>query len=443
MGSCFVIMGFGEKTDFQSNPQRVLNLNRTYEDIIKPVVEEAGHTCIRADEIIHSTVIDKPMYDNLLSADLVVADLSTANVNAVYELGVRHALRPHRTIVLAENNFSFPFDLNHLSILKYEHLGKEIGFKEVMRVRGKLREKITALMEDPEPDSPVFLFIPSLRPASLPMAAAIAAAGPPAPSSEPTDREQKSFAELLASFRAEKDSVKVPEDWALPLALLKRLKTMQPDDPYILQQMALATYKFQQPDRQTSLVNAKNILSALAPKTSSDAETVGLWGAIHKRLWDEGKNREDLDEAVRAYARGFYIKTDYYNGINYAFVLDVRAAESEGDEALVDRLLARRVRKDVLRISGDLLQAAAAAAQPGAKPDGPAVAPEDLFWIGATKVEALWGLGRREEAETLKTEIIEQERQRLIKANRDGNAMNWKGDSLNDQLKKLTALLTP
>ena len=186
MGSCFVIMGFGEKTDFQSNPQRVLNLNRTYEDIIKPVVKEAGHTCVRADEIIHSTVIDKPMYDNLLSADLVIADLSTANVNAVYELGVRHALRPQRTIVLAENNFSFPFDLNHLSILKYEHLGKEIGFTEVMRVREKLKEKITALMDSPEPDSPVFLFIPSLQAASLPRRRrqrASPPAGPPAPSS--------------------------------------------------------------------------------------------------------------------------------------------------------------------------------------------------------------------------------------------------------------------
>jgi hypothetical protein len=112
--SCFVIMGFGEKTDFQSNPQRVLNLDRTYNNIIKPVVEEAGLACIRADEIIHSTVIDKPMYDNLLSADLVVADLSTSNANAIYELGVRHALRPRTTIVMAENNFSFPFDLNHL-----------------------------------------------------------------------------------------------------------------------------------------------------------------------------------------------------------------------------------------------------------------------------------------------------------------------------------------
>jgi hypothetical protein len=132
-----------------------------------------------------------------LSADLVIADLSTANVNAVYELGVRHALRPQRTIVLAENNFSFPFDLNHLSILKYEHLGKEIGFTEVMRVRNKLKEKITTLMDSPEVDSPVFLFIPSLQPAGLPKAPAIAAAGPPAPSSEPMDREQKSFAELL------------------------------------------------------------------------------------------------------------------------------------------------------------------------------------------------------------------------------------------------------
>jgi len=140
--TCFVIMGFGEKTDFQSNPQRVLNLNKTYEYIIEPAVKEAGLTCVRADRIIHSTVIDKPMYENLLSADVVVADLSTSNLNAIYELGVRHALRPSTTIVLAENNFSFPFDLNHLSILKYEHLGRDIGFGEVLRVKDALKQKI-------------------------------------------------------------------------------------------------------------------------------------------------------------------------------------------------------------------------------------------------------------------------------------------------------------
>ena len=112
-----------------------------------------------------------------------------------------------------------------------------------------------------------------------------------------------------------------------------------------------------------------------------------------------------------AYARGYYIRIDYYNGINYAFMLDVRAACSAGDDALVDRLLARRVRKDVLKICD---RAAAAAAEPGLKRDGRTGAGE-LFWIGATKVEALFGLGRRDEAETLKAEIVEKERQRLIR----------------------------
>jgi hypothetical protein len=48
------------------------------------------------------------MYEQLLGADLVIADLSTSNVNAIYELGVRHALRPHTTIVMAESNLNSP-----------------------------------------------------------------------------------------------------------------------------------------------------------------------------------------------------------------------------------------------------------------------------------------------------------------------------------------------
>jgi Tetratricopeptide Repeats-Sensor len=430
MGSCFVIMGFGEKTDFQSNPQRVLNLNMTYENIIKPTVQEAGHTCIRADEIIHSTVIDKPMYDNLLSADLVIADLSTSNVNAIYELGVRHALRPHRTIVMAENNFSFPFDLNHLSILKYEHLGKDIGFSEVMRVKQALKAKIATLMSSPEVDSPVFLFIPSLQAPTL-LAVAAAAAPLPAPSSAPTDPDQKSFAELLANFRAAKNQTSAADDWALPLALLNRLKTMQPDDPYILQQLALATYKFEQPDRKAALIKAQGILSKLAPQTSSDAETVGLWGAIHKRLWDQTQNRDDLDEAVKAYGRGYTIKNDYYNGINYAFMLDLRASQSAGDDAIADHVLARRVRRDVLSICDRLLEAAPTSQQQSDN--------DEAFWIGATKVEALFGLGRKAEAEALKVDIVDKERKRLG----GGNQAQWKEASLVGQLDRLAKLLPP
>jgi hypothetical protein len=56
--TCFVIMGFGEKTDYETG--RVLNLDKSYKNIIKPAVEAAGLTCVRADEIRHSGIIDVP-----------------------------------------------------------------------------------------------------------------------------------------------------------------------------------------------------------------------------------------------------------------------------------------------------------------------------------------------------------------------------------------------
>src|SRR6478672_8506885 len=91
--TCFVVMGFGKKTDFETG--RVLDLDHSYDNLIKPAVEAAGLKCIRADEIVHSGLIDVPMYEQLLKADVVVADISTSNRNAIYELGVRHALRPY------------------------------------------------------------------------------------------------------------------------------------------------------------------------------------------------------------------------------------------------------------------------------------------------------------------------------------------------------------
>ena len=114
MPICFVVMGYGEKTDFATG--RKLNLDKTYNNIVKPAVEEAGYECVRADEIRHSGIIDIPMYDMLLDAELVVADLSTSNPNALFELGVRHALRPRSTVVIAESGFANPFDVNHPSL---------------------------------------------------------------------------------------------------------------------------------------------------------------------------------------------------------------------------------------------------------------------------------------------------------------------------------------
>lgn len=411
MATCFVVMGFGEKTDYQSTPQRVLNLNRTYEDIIEPAVVDAGLQCIRADKIIHSTVIDKPMYEQLLDADVVIADLSTSNANAIYELGVRHALRPHCTIVIAEDRFSFPFDLNHVSIAKYEHLGKEIGYREVMRMRAELTTKIRALRERSEVDSPVHLFLPQLRGnhnGAVPEPAAAAA---------PSD--DKSLADLLESLNEAKRAVKEPSDWLVVAALARRLRNLQPNDHFITQQLTLATYKSKHPDPLTALRHAAEILQTLKPDTCSDAETVGLWGAIHKRLWEVGRDSSDLDKAVRSYGRGYYIRDDHYNGINYAFLLNVRAAVSQGDDATADRVFARRVRAEVL----SLCEAALAEAT---------LTGDDRFWVTATKVEALFGMGRADDAEAL--------RQRLIADTPPDRA--WMVESMTTQLNTL-ASLTP
>jgi hypothetical protein len=418
--TCFVVMGFGEKTDYQSNPQRVLNLDRTYEDIIEPAVTASGLECIRADKIIHSGLIDTPMYEQLLEADLVIADLSTSNANAIYELGVRHALRPRCTIVMADSKFAFPFDLSHLTIAKYEHLGHEIGFRTVMDMRKKLQDKIAVILQNEDTDSPVFAFLPRLFPNSSGGRPAAAPAEPP--------KDDRSFADLLTMLKEAKADIKEASDWLLVAKLATRLRKLQPDDPYVIQQLALATYKSKHPDALKALQEAKGILGALGPDTSSDAETIGLWGAIHKRLWEVGKDPGDLNTATRAYARGYFIKDDYYNGINFAFLLNVRANELQGDEAIADRVVARRIRTEVLTLCDAALVSRRAKIVDGQASDERTR--DELFWIEATKVEALLGLGREAESTELRSRIVTG----------PPKPADWMVESLDSQLAKLSTL---
>ena len=91
-------MGFGRKKDPDTN--RTIDLDETYKKIIRPAVESSNYNCIRADEILDSGIIDRSMYALLYTAELVIADISTYNPNAIYELGTRHVLKPFSTIVI-------------------------------------------------------------------------------------------------------------------------------------------------------------------------------------------------------------------------------------------------------------------------------------------------------------------------------------------------------
>jgi hypothetical protein len=335
--TCFVIMGFGEKTDYESG--RLLDLDATYEAIIKPAVEKAGLKCIRANEILHSGIIDTQMYKMLYQAELVIADISTGNINAVYELGVRHALCPNSTILMKEDEGKFSFDLDHVSTFEYSHLGKDIGYKEANRAREALSLLIGQAVVSTDPDSPVYTFLPRLS--------------RPVLSKEEFDEiadEMKEEQERLHDFMSNgslalKDSRPIDA-----VAAFKEASRIKPDDIYIIQQLSLATYKSEEPTKLDSLNIALGLMSGLQPDKSNDPETCGITGAINKRLWKETDDRLYLDAAIKFYGRGFEIRRDYYNGENLATCLNLRAdIQTEASEITYDRMRASKVRIEVIK----------------------------------------------------------------------------------------------
>ena len=155
--TCFVIMGYGIKTDPNSGKQ--FDLNKTFSNIIEPVVKKIGYRCIRCDKLNNSGLIDKPMYDFILNSELVIADITTLNANAMYELGIRHALKPSTTVIIAEKNTNFPFDINHTAIFTYEHLGADIGASEAKRCVKELSKHIKNILENENIDSPFYSYL--------------------------------------------------------------------------------------------------------------------------------------------------------------------------------------------------------------------------------------------------------------------------------------------
>jgi len=432
MAECFVAMGFGKKTDFATG--RTLDLDKTYRNVIKPVVEECGLTCVRADEILHSGTIDVPMYEHLMRAELVIADVSTANPNALYELGVRHALKPYATIVMAEEQQKYPFDLNHTAVTHYRHMGEDIGYDEVTRVRGVLRglvqEVLAKLASTPPVDSPVYTYLPTLEPprAGDRTEPTTLAAG----ASTAAVRDLEALAPTLSALRGQAEAAMDKGDVSTAAALFRSLRAARTpgaertlDDDSVTQRLALATYKSKQPDEATALAEARTLLEELAPDTSNDTETLGLYGAVRKRQWDATKDQAHLDAAIRAYERGFYLRHDHYNGINFAFLLNVRASVSPPAEAVADFVTASRVRRDVLRIGQAQLESTPL---PDTRKPTPAEI-ETRYWLLATLAEAQLGLGDAAASDA------------LLKQAKALGPLGWMVDSTKDQLERLRGLV--
>src|SRR5438876_7841221 len=114
---CFVLMPFGKKPDAGGT---LVDFDTVYRELIAPAITQANLDPLRADEEMTGGIIHKPMFERLILCRFAVADLTSANANVFYELGVRHAARPGTTVlVYAEGRGQLPFDVAPLRAMPY------------------------------------------------------------------------------------------------------------------------------------------------------------------------------------------------------------------------------------------------------------------------------------------------------------------------------------
>jgi hypothetical protein len=155
---CFVLMPFSKKMDAGG---RVTNFDTVYQKVIAPAVAQAGLEPVRADEEKIGGTIHKPMFERLMLCHYAVADITGANPNVFYELGIRHALRPRSTVILFREGTVLPFDIALVRGISY----KTDGAGEPVEVDTPINLVAAQLQEargNPHDDSPIFQLVDDL-----------------------------------------------------------------------------------------------------------------------------------------------------------------------------------------------------------------------------------------------------------------------------------------
>jgi tetratricopeptide (TPR) repeat protein len=335
---CFVLMPFGRKPDAAG---RTVDFDRVYQDLIAPAIAQADMEPLRADEEMTGGIIHKPMFERLILCEYAVADLTTANANVFYELGLRHAVRKWSTVLIfAEGGSQLPFDVAPLRALPYK-LTPAGTPDAVDAARQALAERLKEARRA-HADSPVFQLVdgfPDIQRlktevfrervrysqqikdqlAAARKQGADAVRQVEAALGSVSDAESGVVVDLFLSYRAAKA-------WDAMIALVDRMAPPLAATVLVREQLALALNRAGRGDE------AERVLTTLIDERGPSSETYGILGRVYKDRWDAAVTAGEtflarglLDKAITAYLRGF--ETDWrdaYPGINAVTLMELK-----------------------------------------------------------------------------------------------------------------------
>lgn len=338
---CFVLMPFGRKSD---GTGASIDFDAVYEQLIAPAIRAARLEPIRADEEITGGIVHKPMFERLILCEYAVADLTFANANVFYELGVRHAVRPHTTVLLFATGTRLPFDLELDRGLPYS-LNPSGEPSDIDTSRAQLTARLEAA-RDASVDSPIFQLIEDF----------------PQIDRLKTDvfrdhvQYSATWKERLAQTRAlseekrlnalraaERDlgnlrdvetgilidlflSYRAVEGYAEMVSLVERMPRPLAKTPLVREQLGLALNRLHRRDE------AERVLLTLIEERGPSSETYGILGRVYKDQWTDAKRSGEtflahglLDKAINAYLAGFESDwRDAYPGINAVTLMELQ-----------------------------------------------------------------------------------------------------------------------
>lgn len=321
--SCFVIMGYGIKQG--------INLDLTYQKIIKPCINENGlcpvklfendlDNAFRCDEIVGGAAIDYKFVVCLNKADIVIADISTMNNNAIYELGARHALKPRSTILMCAKNkveeFKF-FDLSFVPIIFYEHQKEKLSQKTINETKQVLNQMLQSCIfsTSQEPDNPIQR-----------------ALNEHAIYEVCSSSEKNNVYGLYKKAREKLDANNFDEAYELYSSLYKQ----SPDEETLLS-MVLAKYKSAEMKKDcNTLFECLNLIKKNVDINTSTSEYLfGRLAAINLRIYSLMHEQRNFYDALEFYRRGaFFCKDNLYCPRNYCALL-VRIYEITEDKNII------------------------------------------------------------------------------------------------------------